>query len=59
MASLTHNHNIKLEATLQQLPLNLGGDRVETDMAARENGGRRGGCRGSSCHGGGCISRGG
>lgn len=35
----TNTHNIELETTLQQLPLNLGGDTVETDVAVGEDGG--------------------
>lgn len=38
-APLTNTHDIELETTLQQLPLDLGGDAVETDMAVGENGG--------------------
>lgn len=36
----TNNHHIELEATLQQLFLNLLRDAVETDMALREDRGR-------------------
>lgn len=35
----TNTHDIELETTLQQLPLDLGGDAVETDMAVGEDGG--------------------
>jgi hypothetical protein len=35
---LTDNNDIKLETTLQELALNLGGDAVETNMALRVNG---------------------
>ena len=49
----TNTHHVKLEAAFEELPFNLGGDAVETDMAARENGSRGGRSRGSSgSHGG-------
>lgn len=35
----TNTHDIELEATLQQLPLDLGSNAVETDMAVGEDGG--------------------
>ena len=35
----TNTHDIELETTLQQLPLDLRGDAVETDMAVGEDGG--------------------
>lgn len=46
--SHTNTHDIELETALQQLPLDLRSDTIETDMAARENrcGGTR---RGGSC----------
>lgn len=51
MSRLTNAHDIELESTFQQLALDLGGDAVETDVAAREDrrgiGGRRIGC---GCH---------
>lgn len=50
----TNTHHIKLETTLQQLPLNLGGDAIETDMAVGEDGGlltRGRGGSGSHCGG--------
>lgn len=49
--ALTDTHDIKLKSTLQEFLLDLGGDAVETDMAAREDGARRScnvGCRGHS-----------
>ena len=49
----TNTHHVKLETALEELPFNLGGDAVETNMAARENGSRGGRGRGSSgSHGG-------
>ena len=33
----TNTHHVKLETALEELPFNLGGDAVETNMAAREN----------------------
>lgn len=47
----TNTHDIELEATLQQLPLNLRGDAVKTDMAMRENSGLSRSLGGSSDHG--------
>lgn len=35
----TDTHDIELETTLQELPLDLRGDAVETNMAVGENGG--------------------
>lgn len=49
IVALTDTHNIELETTLQELLLDLRGDAVETDMAAREDGARGScdsGCRG-------------
>ena len=47
----TNTHHIKPEAAFEEFPFNLGGDAVETDVAAREDrrgiGGRRIGC---GCH---------
>ncbi|KAF7631617.1 hypothetical protein F9C07_2225122 [Aspergillus flavus] len=43
----TNTHHIKPEAAFEEFPFNLGGDAVETDMAARENGSRGGRIRGS------------
>ena len=34
----TDTHDIELETTLQQLPLDLGSNAVETNMAVGENG---------------------
>lgn len=39
--SLTNTHHVELETALQQLPLNLRSNTVETDMAAREDSSRR------------------
>lgn len=50
----TNTHHIELETTLQQLPFNLGGDAIETDMAVGEDGGlltRGRGGSGSHCGG--------
>lgn len=47
----TDTHHIELEATLEQLLLDLRRDTVETDMAAREDRIlRRGGCACSGSH---------
>lgn len=47
----TNTHHIELEATLEQLLLDLRCDTVETDMAAREDRIlRRGGCACSGSH---------
>lgn len=51
LLQLTDTHNIELETTLQELLLDLRGDAVETDMAARKDGARGScdtGCRGHS-----------
>jgi hypothetical protein len=47
----TNTHDIELEATLQQLSLNLRGDTIKTDMTVRENSGlsRSWGGSGSHC----------
>lgn len=50
----TNTHDIELETTLQQLPLDLRGDAVETDMAVGEDGGL---LRGSSAGSGGHLWR--
>ena len=39
--SRTNTHHVELETALQQLPLNLRSDAVETDMAARKDSSRR------------------
>lgn len=47
----TDTHDIELETALQQLPLNLGSDAVETNMAVGEDGGLLGGSStGSGSH---------
>lgn len=53
LPELTNTHDIELEATLQQLPLDLRGNAVETNMAAGKDRGRSGRCRACcSCHSG-------
>lgn len=51
----TNTHHVELKPTLQQLPLNLRSDTVETDMTARENSRRRRARRGSRGHGEGKV----
>lgn len=48
--SRTNTHHVELETALQQLPLNLRGNTVETDMAAREDSSRRRARRSSRGH---------
>ena len=37
--ALTNTHDVELEATLEEFPLDLRGDTIETDMAMGENSG--------------------
>lgn len=46
----TNTHDVELESTLQQLALDLRGDAVEADVAAREDSGRIGRGQTSSSH---------
>lgn len=54
-AARTNANDVELESTLQELPLNLRGDAVETDMALREDSGLSLGHDGSFV--GGCCSQ--
>lgn len=53
MGQLTNAHDVELEATLEEFPLDLRGDAIETDMAMGKNrgGGGRSRARCSSHRG--------